>query len=129
MIYYTLTCIKDMPGVEKGFSRTFSEFGLNYPCGICFSNDSEEDEKMHILKQYRNNSEFVKVEPDLSEAVEELTCPKCGKVSLFTFADDEDKRYYDDGVEKWYKGTGLVCGCCGWKVYLSSVCTKTKVHW
>lgn len=129
MIYYKLTCIKDIPGLDAGFSHTFSKENLDYPGCICFSNDPQEDEKINKLRRYMNYPDFIKTEPDLSYAVEELVCPKCGKMSLFTFKDNEDEKYTDGDVTRYYKGTGLICAFCNWKKYLSSVCTKTHVSW
>lgn len=124
---YLLTCIKDMPGCKKGFSHTFTEDFLNSPAGsVLFSNDRKEDRAINLLLEYQDDSEFVKKEYDFSEAIDVL-CPICQKRTMFT--EFEEGQYSDDGVTKWYKETLLVCVKCKKKVFISSVCTKTKVSW
>lgn len=124
---YKLTCIKDMPGVEKGFSYSFSEKHLLE--GIRpITYDAELDKKIYSLFYNRNNEDFVKKEIDLDYAVKELKCPKCGRESLFTSIINRERYTCSCDVYKWYDDTGLECGICGWQVKLSSVCTETKVQ-
>ena len=130
MIYYKLTCIKDMPDVEKGFSYSFLEDDLNPSGAVLFSNDKKEDFKIHTLLQYKDYPEFVQKEVDLSKAITELKCPYCNKESLFNFVDSELKYHYSgDDVNKWYQNSGVVCGICGWKKDLNSTCVKSKIDW
>ena len=127
MIYYKLTCIKDMPGCKKGFSYTFMEYYLNRPAGsVLFSSDKKEDRAINLLLEYQDDSEFVRKEYDFSEAVRVL-CPDCKERTMFS--DSEERQFSDDGVTRWYKEIFLVCAKCRKKVFVSSVCTKTKVSW
>lgn len=127
MIYYKLTCIKDMQGCKKGFSHTFAEYYHNEPAGsVLFSSDRKENRAINLLLEYQDDSEFVRKEYDFSEAVKVL-CPECKERTMFS--DFEEWQYSDDGVTKWYKKIFLVCVKCRKKVFVSSVCTKTKVSW
>lgn len=127
MIYYKLTCIKDMPGCNEGFFHVFNEYYLTQPAGsVLFSSDRKEDRAINLLLEYQDDPEFVRKEYDFSEAVDVL-CPECKERTMFS--DFEEGQYSDDGVTKWYKKIFLVCVKCRKKVFVSSVCTKTKISW
>ena len=127
MIYYKLTCIKELPEVEEGFSCTLSEYELNEPW-LLLSRNREENRKMCALKAYADNDKFVEKKVDLSYAFPELKCPKCDNVSLFNYKYEIEPKY-DDGVTTYYTGVGLECGLCGYKQKLVKVQTGCKVRW
>lgn len=124
MKYYKLTCIKDMPEVEVGFTCRMNEEELNGKCDL-FDDDRDRETKMYILRHYKNNKDFVKVEIDLSEAIPNLACPKCGKISLFPCA-SKPYRKHDDGIDSYYLDVSVECGVCGFKQLISKNFTHSK---
>ena len=129
MIYYKLTCIKDMPGVEKGFSHSFKEEYLSLRSGgVSWSDNRKLDKKINILLSNRNEKEFVKIEPDFDRAIKELKCPRCNKESLFVCIGDEKSRY-DADVTVYSEDVMLKCPVCRWCKKITSIVTGTKVDW
>lgn len=129
MKYYKLTCIKDMPECEKGFSVTVSEESLKENRGaVIYSHDPVKNDKIHALIYHKDNKDFVEVSIDLNKAYTEIKCPHCNKESLFLYESEEYSKYSGD-VTYWYIDTGLECGICGFKKKLSSINTRHKVHW
>ena len=124
MKYYKLTCIKDMPEIEAGFTCRMNEEEFNGKCDL-FDDDRAREAKMYILRHHKNNKDFVKVEIDLSEAIPNLTCPKCGKVSLFPCA-SKPYREYDADIYNYYLDVSVECGVCGFKQLISKNFTHSK---
>lgn len=116
-----------MPEVENGFCCTISEEQLNYKCGF-YDEDKEREHKMYVLRYYQNNSHFVKVEIDLSKAIQNLICPKCSEISLFPYASEEYRKYDCDDVYDYYIDTEIECGLCNFKQKLQSVFIRSKVE-
>lgn len=135
MKYYKLTCIKDTPNVEKGFSYTVSEENLtdqHYSIFVDDYNTVEGEKKNNkineLISLYQTGkTDFVKTEIDLDRAIPQILCPKCHKASLFTYVCPED-RTYDDGVSSYYKRVGLECGFCDYTQELMNVHTRIKIQ-
>lgn len=126
MKYYKLTCIKDMPEVEAGFTCRMSEEELKGKYDLFDeNNDRKREAKMYALRRHKDNKNFVKVEIDLSKAIPNLTCPKCGKISLFPCV---GKPYceYDADIYSYYLDVSIECGVCRFKQLISKNFTHSK---
>ncbi len=126
MKYYKLTCIKDLPDVDIGYSCSFAETDL----GNYFYFDEDMDKKNCLLRYY-NDNRFIKMELDTDRAIPNLICPKCNKKSLFPKEADEYSEYQGDGVTYWYKEVFIECGYddCDYQQKISKVLIRTKVEW
>lgn len=125
MKYYKLTCLKELPDVDVGFSFTVSEDALNRGDSIVFEKNNIEK---HTLIRYKDSPKFVKVEIDLTRAKPDLLCPNCNKHSLFSYIDAETSEY-DDGITEYYKDVGIECGVCCYKQLIARVNTRTRVDY
>lgn len=130
MKYYKFTLLKDLPNIPAGFSFTLGENDMERgPYGIYRHNDDGPDyeytEKIRAVWRYKDNHDWVKVEYDLSKAIQ-IKCPKCDSVGMFNFYDKEDEEY-DDGVSAYYKSVGLQCPSCEYRLYTHRVHTHTEV--
>ncbi len=127
MIHYKLTCIKDMPECNKGFSYSFSEDDLDLSQPILFSSNEEENTKINCLKFYQNNTEYVSKELDEQKSLE-VNCPSCGRKTLYPHI--EKGRTYDDGVTKYWSSIYMVCANCGKKLpVITKMPTRITVKW
>ena len=79
-MYYKLTAIKDLPGVESGFSWTFvADTQDDYDFLPLMPRDVSQKvrDKVNILRGNRKHTEFVRTEPDYARANRDLLCPVC----------------------------------------------------
>lgn len=134
MKYYKLTLLKDLPNLNAGFSVVLSEeimekspYGYYFPKPNSSSNeeDLEYSEQIDIVWEHRNDPEWVKVEFDLSKAVQ-IRCPNCGTLGMFTYEEPE-RCHSDDGVYRYYVTVGLLCPHCEHQLSTHTIHTRTKV--
>jgi len=135
MTFYKLTLLKDLPGLNAGFSVTLKEdcykepyrYLYRKPASDSSKDDYEYTEHVCLLCKHRDNPEWVKVDYDLTRALE-IKCPKCDQEGMFPYEDPE-KRNCDDGVESYYKTVGLWCPHCGFRLRTHTVHTRTIVRY
>ena len=136
MKYYKLTLLKNLPDLNAGFSVTLNEWIMNEsPYGYNFrkpnSNSTKEDmeykEQVCTVWKYKDNPEWVKVEFDLSRAIQ-IKCPNCETVGMFNYEEPEYCKSSDD-VYRYYKDVGLWCPHCGHELHTHTVHTETRVRY
>jgi len=120
-MYYKLTAIKDLPGVESGFSWTFvADMPDDYDLLPLMPRDVSQKvrDKVNILRCNRKHTEFVRTEPDYDRTNKDLLCPVCKEHTLFSYVKGAEQYLNDSG---YYKEVGLECGKCGKKICITSV--------
>lgn len=120
-MYYKLTVIKDLPGVESGFSWTFvADMPDDYDLLPLMPRDVSQKvrDKVNILRGNRQYTEFVRTEPDYDRANKDLLCPVCKEHTLFSYV--KGAEYYPNN-STYYREVGLECGKCGKKICITSV--------
>ena len=120
-MYYKLTAIKDLPGVESGFSWTFVADTLDDPDFlplISWDDRQKVGDKVNILRCNRKHTEFVRTEPDYAMANKDLLCPVCKEHTLFSYIKGAEQYLNSSG---YYKEVWLECGKCGKKIGITSV--------
>ena len=135
MKYYRLTLLKDLPELKAGFSVVLNEWAMKNPCNILFrkpnsktnKEDDEYGEQICTVWRYRDNPEWVKVEFDLSQAIQ-IKCPDCEMVGMFNY-EKQEQCHSDDGVDSYYKTVGLECPHCGYELDTHTVHTRTRVRY
>lgn len=130
-----VTLLKDLPTVKAGFNFSIRENVMEEYFRYCrfegcpkgMDQDSY-DEMIRCVLEYREFTEWVKIEPDFSAAIQ-IQCPNCKSVGMFPYSEDELKKVYDCDVTRWYENVGLRCPRCNHKIHTHSVCVKKKVSW
>ena len=120
-MYYKLTAIKDLPGVESGFSWTFvADMPDDYDLLPLMPRAVSQKvrDKVNILRGNRQYTEFVRTEPDYDMANKDLLCPVCKEHTLFSYV--KGAEYYPNN-STYYREVGLECGKCGKKICITSV--------
>lgn len=135
MKHFIVTLLKDLPEVKAGFSFKCDEWDLsNYYCACNFCNCPDNldhmvfDKFVRKILSYQKYPDFVCVEPDYSEALQ-IQCPNCKEIGLFPYFDSDTSSVYDDGVTLKYRGVGLECPRCSFRIETHSVCVGKKVDW
>lgn len=122
MKYYKFTLLKDLPDIKAGFTFTLTEDQFANPFRWHYVEDSE---KVYEVCRYKDDPEWVKVEFDLSRAIQ-IKCPDCDTVGMFDYEGNEVSEH-DDGVDSYYKPVGLWCPHCNFLLVTHNVHTRTKV--
>lgn len=120
-MYYKLTAIKDLPGVESGFSWTFvadTPDDSDFLPLISWDDSRKVGDKVNILRCNRKHTEFVRTEPDYAMVNKDLLCPVCKEHTLFSYEKGAEQYLNSSG---YYKEVGLECGKCGKKICITSV--------
>ena len=128
---YTITLLKDLPTVKAGFTFTTFEITLKkyhyFKSQINKMTDDEFNEKVHNVLKYKDNNEWVKIEPDLSDAIK-IQCPKCNNMGMFPYYPNEnDVDYYNDGTLILHTKLGFECPYCNHILFTHSVNVNKKI--
>lgn len=135
MKYYKLTLLKDLPDINAGFSITLDEDAMKEPFRYVYKKpnaksvqeDREYNEKVHTICEYMDNPQWVKIEFDLSKAIQ-IECPNCKTNGMFSYEEPE-QCHSDNGVSTYYKNVGLWCPHCEHQLKTHTVYTKTEVRY
>lgn len=129
MKHYIFTLLKDLPVVKAGFKIEVDEEEIKKNCRKWNSNLSNEfNEIADEVFSIKDNKDWVLQEFSSKDFIK-IKCPKCDKLGMFKFKDNELEYKSDDDVDLWYENGGLECPYCNNKVYVYSSCKKQVVHW
>ena len=127
---YTITLLKDLPTVKAGFTFTTFEITLKryhyFKSQINKMTDDEFNEKVHNVLKYKDNNEWVKIEPDLSDAIK-IQCPECKNMGMFPYYPKNQVDHHDDGTVTLCIQPGLECPHCNYILITHSICVNKKI--
>ena len=124
-MYYKVTLLKVLPDVEAGFSFSISEDALKDHGSFYFKTKDKEwnddyNYKCHVLLSYKDNKNWVKIEPDMSRAIK-IKCPSCGCDGMFAYWGEKTHPEWNGVDYVGYKHLGLICPMCKTKIHTHSL--------
>ena len=129
MKYYKITLLKDLPGIDAGFTVELDEDEFRNPYSYYFQKsdirnptaDIKYKDEICMVWDNKDKPDWVRVEFDLSKAVQ-IKCPNCDKLGMFGYSSAAYDKL-DGDVRRYFKDVGLWCPHCEHKLIVHSVLT------